>query len=137
MEKRFNLKNLPTLYSMHDQRVASMELKDKMFILHYKELNHSRNNEFHSCDVVFFGIEEADICAEIRKKNGRNFKGIIYYDDEFLEFIVDNEYRLETIQYYHSYKIVIIQAVLVGKNEEYCEDCTIRISADEIMYKWQ
>lgn len=136
MEQTFNLKSLPVLDSMHDQRIANMELKEKMFILHYKDL-HLKNGDFCSCDVIFSGVDDADVFAEVRRKKGLIVEGVGYYDNDFIEFIVNKEYCIETINFYHSYENVIIQAVLVDKSGKYCEDCVIRITATEVVYHWE
>ena len=137
MKKVYDLKALQNLDSMHDQRINCMELKEKKLILHYTKLHHNKITNFHSCDVVFWGVEEADVFAEVRKKTGLNVEGTGYYDMDFLRFIENNQYSIETIRYYHSYGIVIIQAVLVGENAKYYDDCIIRISAEKVSYIWK
>lgn len=137
MEQVYDLKALPVLDSMHDQRTQSIELKENTFILHYKDLHYNENREYHSCDVIFFGVEEADIVAEVRKRNGLIVEGVKYYDTEFLKFINDHDYSIETINFYHGYGTVIIQAALVDRNGRYCEDCMIKISTTKVLYDWQ
>lgn len=136
MEQKYDLKTLPVLNSMHDQIIESMELKDEKFILHYKNL-HNGDGDFCSCDVIFSGVGDADVFAEIRKGKGLFVEGVGYYDTEFLEFINSNEYYIETIRYYCSYESVIILAALVSKDGAYHEDCAIRVTAKEILYRWQ
>ncbi len=133
MEQRYNLSDLPVMDSMHDQRIESMELKEKKFVLHYENLF---NKGYHTCDVIFYGVEEADILAEVRETRGLHVEGDKYYDAEFLEYITYNQYYVETITYYQAYGMVVIHAALVNLNGEYCKECIIRVSAVEVLYCW-
>lgn len=90
--------------------------------------------ENHSCDVIFWGVEDADVYAEVRKRDGLNVVSVGYYDIDFWGFIQENQFSIETITYYHSYETVIIQAVLVRKEGRYHEECIIRISATKVSY---
>ena len=136
MVQKYDLVTLPVLNSMHDQRIKQLELKDKMFILHYRDLHCNTNMKFSSCDVIFSGIEDADIVAEIRVKDGLVVEGTKYYDTEFLAFINQHQYSIETISFYYGYKTVVIEAALVNKEGAYSEDCIIKISAPKVEYQW-
>lgn len=137
MKQEYDLNAMPILDSMHDQRAHSIDLKEKTFILHYKDLHYDVDKEYHSCDVIFFGVEDADIVAEVRRRNGLIVEGIRYYDTEFLEFINNHNYSIETIYYYRGYEKVIIEAALVDVEGKYCEDCVIKISTTKVIYYWQ
>lgn len=139
MKQKFDLKTLTHLNSMHDQRIESIELRDKKLIFHYNNLwSFDEKNEFQSCDVIFSGVEDADIHAAIIKRDRLNFSGAEYYDNEFLEYLAEKQYTVETIYFHHSYCTVIIEAALVHKNGGYAdEDCFINITANEVVYQWK
>lgn len=93
---------------------------------------------FQKCDLIFSGLEEADICADILKRNNLIIEGTRYYDMEFLDFIEKHNYHIETIRFYYSYETVIIESALVNSQEGgYCEDCIIKISASGMTYRWR
>lgn len=137
MEQRYNLTTLPVLNSMHDQRIQNVELRENILVLHYIDLHYADNSKYHSCDVIFNGVEDADVVAEVREREGLIVTGTTYYNDEFLDFINDNNYSIETINFYCGYRTVIIEAALVDLDGRYCEDCVIEVSANEILYRWQ
>ncbi|HCL03164.1 MAG TPA: hypothetical protein DHW61_12285 [Lachnoclostridium phytofermentans] len=137
MEQKYNLKKLPVLDSMHDQRIQNIEWREKVLILHYNDLHYDDSEEFRSCDVMFFGVDDSDMVAEVRKRNGLIVEGTRYYDVEFLEFITTHRYNIETIRFYYGYETVIIEAALIDENGGYCDDCVIKISAHEILYHWK
>lgn len=148
MKQKYDLTTLVTLNPMHDQRVTSIELSGHTLIFHYSEMHYynpcgkeaqsylDSHKAFHSCDLSFSGIEDADVFAEIRKKDGLNIKATKYYDNDFLEFIRRNKYSLETIAFYYGYKSVIVHSMLVNPEGYYCEECIIKICTSEIIYEW-
>lgn len=137
MNQKFDLKGLPVLNSMHDQRVQHIEWKKNELILHYENLQYNGANNFSKCNVIFYGVEEADIIAEVRKKTSTGrVESIRYYDAEFIEFINKYRYSIETINFFYGYETVIITASLVNENNTYGEDCVMKISATEIVYQW-
>ena len=139
MEQKFDLKTLPHLNPMHDQRIESIELREKKLIFHYNNLwSFDGKNDYRSCDVIFSGVKDADVHVAIIKRDGLIFSGIEYVDNEFLEYIAEKQYTIETIYFHHSYCTVIIEAALLHKNGGYSdEDCFIKITANEVEYQWK
>ena len=139
MEQKFDLVTLPHLNSMHDQRIDSIELRNKKLIFHYNHLwSFDEKNDYHSCDVIFSGVEDADVCVEIVKRDGLNFTGAIYYDKDFLDYITGKQYTVETMYFYHRYGTVMIEAALVYKEGGYSdENCYINVTANEVVYQWR
>lgn len=136
MEQVFDLKALPVLDSMHDQKIQRIEIIDNVFMMHYENLRYDVNKEYRSCSIAFLGVEEADIVAEVRTQQGSAVKGVRYYDVEFVDFINNHKYSIETIYFYLGYEKVVIEAALVNKDGTYCEDCVIKISAEKVKYCW-
>lgn len=148
MEEQFDLRSMAALDSMHDQRIHAIELKSKTLTFHYSDLcfdephcekarvYYDKHKMFTLCDVVFLGVESADVFAEVKQTNEFIINGTVYYGVSFLEYINKNRYCVETTNFYYGYRTVIIDASLVNESGYYCEDCTIKITADEVVYYW-
>lgn len=146
MIEEFDIKK-SYLNPMHDQKVYNIEICDGHVIFHYKLIQFyitdtSQNNNYYDthhiykfCDVIFYGCE--NISAEIRTRNKSNIIGKTYYDEEFLDFINKNNYKIETINYYWSYETVIVYGKLINKDSHYGDDCIITISASKVAYNWK
>lgn len=135
VKQNYDLKKLPVLNPMHDQYVNDIEIKDGQFIMHYDHISNYCNDKFHSCDVIFSGIEDSDVYAEIRKERGMKSRSNGYYDKDFVKYIKKRQYIIETINFYIGYREVIIYAALVKKGK-FSDDCIIRVTANEVSYEW-
>lgn len=136
MKQKYNLREITILNSMHDQRIQSISYEKGCLIFHYSDVNYGEEMETHSCDVIFQEVNEGDMFAEVRKKNGLLIEGKVYYDKEFIKFIEEHQYEIETISFYVGYLNVIIQAQLVDMSGMYCEECIIKVFASEVQYLW-
>lgn len=149
MTEQYDLSKSIILDSMHDQRAGCVELKKGELIFHFSELRfyepscekaqayYDRHKAFTSCDMVFKGVGGADLSAEVKTYSGLTFKGKIYYDSDFINFLNEHRYTVEMIDLYCGYRTVVIQAALVNERGFYCEErCTITITSDEVEYFW-
>lgn len=137
LKTEINLENDFTIESMHDQCINRIEMDNDRIILHYDELYYSKvYHQYHVCKIVFSGIEEGALIAEIRNKKGIIIQARRYYDREFLSFLEKYHYKIETIMFFGGYRTIIIQAALVDETGIYADECIIKITAKEMLYQW-
>ena len=149
MIEHYDLDRIFILDSMHDQRVGLVELKSNELIFHivklkrYKpfcrkaQIYYEKHRDFKSCDIIFKGLEKADLLAEVKTYTGDTFSGELYYDEDFINFLNEHQYIIEIVNMYCGYMTIVIEAALVNEKEEYCEEkCVITITSNEIIYHW-
>lgn len=149
MTEHYDLSKIFTSGPMHDQRVSSVELKADELIFHIPELKKyeplcgkariycEEHSSFESCDIIFKGVGKADLLAEVKTRTGDSFKGELYYDEEFINFLNEHQYSVELIDMCCGYMKIVIEAALVDKSGAYCEEnCVITITSNEMIYHW-
>jgi hypothetical protein len=147
MEVKYDLKQIFTLDSMHDQRVNTIEIKENLLIFHYNELQFYETNykkdckyylehkDFNSCDIAF--VNGQDALVEVRNEKRMHIKANVYCINEFIKLTNKRNYIIETMYFYCGFEEVIIKGTLVNKKGYYCKKCIFRIPTTEMIYQWE
>lgn len=147
MNIKYNLREILSLDSMHDQRVDMISYIDGKIVLSYENLHFSEytNKEnknyyiehvqYQKCDVVFTDVDVA--FATIISRNEVNIIGKEYEFNDFIEYINMKKLTIETIQFLIGYEMVLIRGTLVNELGKYCDDCEISIIANKVEYVWE
>ena len=148
MENFIDLREAFPADSMHDQQITNIVLSSGTLSLNFDDLHfntpyspesqkyYDEHKSYHKCTLTFSGLEEADLYAEVKKKKERIIEVIEYYDDEFIEFLKSNQFRVEISNFFYGYGTALIQGTMVNRTGSYGPDCLIKISSDTVLYQW-